>query len=143
MAATSSKTSATKKTSASRKTTATTKKATTAKTTAASAKKTTSATKSSELTVTGNKKIETLRKEFNRKFPYLRLGIFYSYARQQVAKGESITPIDGSKTLASVRRASVRRHDLHLREQEDQEPRKGVRHGIRALLPGLLHRLDR
>ena len=44
-------------------------------------------------------------KEFNKKFPYLRLGIFYSYARQQVAKGESITQIDGSKTLASVRRA--------------------------------------
>lgn len=35
----------------------------------------------------------------------MHLGIFYSYARNQVAKGESITPIDGSKTLASVRRA--------------------------------------
>ena len=35
----------------------------------------------------------------------LRLGIFYSYARQQVAKGESITHIDVDKTLASVRRA--------------------------------------
>lgn len=35
----------------------------------------------------------------------MRLGIFYSYARQQVAKGESITQIDGDKTLASVRRA--------------------------------------
>lgn len=58
-----------------------------------------------ELSVTGNKKIDTLRKEFNKKFPYLRLGIFYSYAREQVKKGESITPIDGSKTLASVRRA--------------------------------------
>lgn len=58
-----------------------------------------------ELSVSGNKKINTLRKEFNKKFPYLRLGIYYSYARQQVAKGESITPIDGDKTLASVRRA--------------------------------------
>ena len=47
----------------------------------------------------------TLQKEFNKKFPYLRLGIFYSYAREQVAKGESITPISGDKTLASVRRA--------------------------------------
>ena len=63
------------------------------------------AAKSTEISVTGNKKIDTLRKEFNKKFPYLRLGIFYSYARQQVAKGESITPIDGDKTLASVRRA--------------------------------------
>ena len=62
-------------------------------------------TKNTEISVTGNKKIDTLCKEFNKKFPYLRLGIFYSYARQQVAKGEAIKPIDGSKTLASVRRA--------------------------------------
>lgn len=63
------------------------------------------ASKTAEISVTGNKKIDTLRKEFNKAFPYLRLGLYYSYARQQVAKGESITPIDGSKTLASVRRA--------------------------------------
>ena len=86
------------------------------KTTAAAkpaAKKTTAAkpaakkvvTKATEISVTGNKKIETLCKEFNKRFPYLQLCIFYSYARQQVAKGESITPIDRSKTLASVRRA--------------------------------------
>ena len=61
--------------------------------------------KTTEISVTGNKKIETLKKEFNKKFPYLRLGIFYSYAREQVAKGESIKPIPGDKTLASVRRA--------------------------------------
>lgn len=103
----------TKKAAAGKKPTATVKKATTTvkksatakKTTTASARKASPATKSTELTVTGNKKIETLRKEFNRKFPYLRLGIYYSYARQQVAKGERITPIDGAKTLASVRRA--------------------------------------
>lgn len=101
----------------------TTKKTTTKKTATAkpAAKKTTAAkpakntttakpatkkvvAKSTEISVTGNKKIDTLRKEFNKKFPYLRLGIYYSYARQQVAKGESISPIDGSKTLASVRR---------------------------------------
>lgn len=81
------------------------KKTTTAK---PAAKKTTTvkpAAKSTDISVTGNKKLDTLRKEFNNKFPYLRLGIFYSYARQQVAKGEGITPIDGTKTLASVRRA--------------------------------------
>lgn len=78
------------------------KKTTTAKPVA---KKTTATVKTTEISVTGNKKIDTLRKEFNKKFPFLRLGIFYSYARQQVAKGEAITPIDGSKTLASVRRA--------------------------------------
>ena len=100
----------TKKTTTKKATTKTTAKKTTTvkKTTAAkpAAKKTTTTvTKSStEISVSGNKKIDTLRKEFNKKFPYLRLGIFYSYARQQVAKGETITPIDGEKTLASVRR---------------------------------------
>ena len=59
----------------------------------------------SEIGVNGNKKIETLKKEFNKKFPYLRLGIYYSYARGQVSKGESITPIPGDKTLSQVRRA--------------------------------------
>ena len=80
------------------------KKATTAKTTT----KTTivkPAAKTTEISVTGNKKIGTLMKEFNKRFPYLRLGIFYSYARQQVAKGETIYNIDVDKTLASVRRA--------------------------------------
>ena len=74
------------------------------------AKKTTTTAKSTTvsaagLSVTGNKKIGTLQKEFNKKFPYLRLGIFYSYARNQVKKGETITQIDADKTLASVRRA--------------------------------------
>lgn len=102
--ATTKKTTTAKKTTAAAKTTSTkkttVKKTTTAKPTAV--KKTTV----TELSVTGNKKIETLCKEFNKKFPYLRLGIYYSYSRQQVAKGESITPIDNSKTLASVRRAN-------------------------------------
>ena len=62
-------------------------------------------TVATELSVTGNKKIGTLMKEFNKKFPYLRLKICYSYARQAVAKGESISGIDIDKTLASVRRA--------------------------------------
>ena len=60
---------------------------------------------STAISVTGNKKIGTLQKEFNKKFPYLRLGIFFSDARQQVAKGESICPISADRTLASVRRA--------------------------------------
>ena len=95
--------------------TTTTKKTTTAKKAApkTTAKKTTTAKpaakkaapKATEISVTGNKKIDTLCKEFNKKFPYLRLGIFYSYAREQVAKGETITQINGDKTLASVRRA--------------------------------------
>ena len=82
---------------AAKKTTTVAKKTTTAKPAAKTA--------TGELSVTGNKKIGTLQKEFNKKFPFLRLGIFYSYARNQVKKGESITQIDADKTLASVRRA--------------------------------------
>ena len=44
-------------------------------------------------------------KEFNKKFPFLRLKICYSYARKAVAKGETIHGIEVDKTLASVRRA--------------------------------------
>ena len=85
----------------------TTAKPTAKKTTTAKpvAKKVAPAKTTVEISVTGNKKIGTLMKEFNKKFPYLRLGIFYSYARQAVAKGEAITKIDIEKTLASVRRA--------------------------------------
>ena len=102
-------TTTTKKTTAKKTTTTktTAKKVTAKKVTAkkVTAKKTTT-TKATELSVSGNKKIDTLCKEFNKKFPYLRLGIYYSYAREQVKKGESISRIDGSKTLASVRRAN-------------------------------------
>lgn len=58
------------------------------------------------ISVTGNKKIATLQKEFNEQFPYIRLGIFYSYARNEVKKGGTITGIPGDKTLASVRRGN-------------------------------------
>lgn len=69
------------------------------------AKKTETKGSAGELSVTGNKKIETLQKEFTKKYPYLRLTIAYSYARDAVKKGETIRSIDGDKTLASVRRA--------------------------------------
>lgn len=88
---------------AAKKTTAAAKPAAKKTTTAKPAAK--PAVKATEISVTGNKKIGTLQKEFNKKFPFIRLGIYYSYARQQVAKGESITQIDADKTLASVRRA--------------------------------------
>jgi hypothetical protein len=57
--------------------------------------------KAVEISVTGNKKIDTLRKEFNKQFPYLRLSLYYSYMRNESTK----TPLPGDKTLASVRRA--------------------------------------
>ena len=97
---------ATKK-SASKKTaskTTTTKKATkkaTKKVTKKVVAKATTTKKSTEISVTGNKKIDTLRKEFNKQFPYLRLGLYYSYMRNEKTK----TPLSGDKTLASVRRA--------------------------------------
>lgn len=93
-----------KKTTATKTTTAS-KKTTTAKKAAVTKSATASKAGASELSVSGNKKIETLRKDFNKKFPYLRLGIYYSYARNAVKKGETITNIPGDKTLASVRRA--------------------------------------
>lgn len=101
------KTTTAKKTTAAKKTSTAAKKTTTVKKTTTAAKKTTSAATSSagSITVTGSKKIGTLQKEFNKKFPYLQLCIFYSYARQQVKKGERITQIPADKTLASVRRA--------------------------------------
>ena len=97
---------AAKKTTTTAKKAAPVKKTTTAKPAAKPATKKAAPVKTAvELSVTGNKKIGTLMKEFNKQFPYLRLLICYSYARQAVAKGESISGIDPDKTLASVRRA--------------------------------------
>ena len=98
---TATKTTAKKTTKPAAKKTTTTKPAA-KKTTTAKAKTT---TKSNEISVTGNKKIGTLMKEFNKQFPFIRLGVYYSYARQEVAKGGTIYNIDTNKTLASVRRA--------------------------------------
>lgn len=91
---------------AAKKTTTTAKPAAKKTTTAKPvAKKAAPAKTAVEISVNGNKKIGTLMKEFNKQFPYIRLGIFYSYARQEVAKGGTIYNIDADKTLASVRRA--------------------------------------
>ena len=99
----------TKKTTTAAKKTTTTKpaakKTTTEKAATKPAAKTT--TKSVvEISVTGNKKVGTLRTEFNKKFPYLNLYICYSYGREMVKKGETLSArIPDDKTLASVRRA--------------------------------------
>lgn len=74
----------------------------------AAAKKTTTAKLAApkaggEITVTGNKKVETLVREFNKKYPYIRLGIFPMSAKETVAKGGSITNVDYSQTIAKVR----------------------------------------
>ena len=80
---------------------ATAPKTTTKPTAKATATKKVATKKAVEISVTGNKKIDTLRKEFNKQFPYLRLGLYYSYMRNESTK----TPLSGDKTLASVRRA--------------------------------------
>lgn len=97
---------AVKKTTTAAKKTATSK---TTKTAKPAAKKTTAAKttskSSTEISVSGNKKIDSLKKEFNKRFPCLQLAIAYSYVRNAVNKGETLTQIPGDKTLASVRRA--------------------------------------
>lgn len=55
------------------------------------------------ISVTGNKKVETLVKEFNKKYPYIRLGIFPMEAKAIVANGGTITQVDYNKTIANVR----------------------------------------
>ncbi|MED9996353.1 MAG: hypothetical protein UFP03_06115 [Paludibacteraceae bacterium] len=53
-----------------------------------------------EISVTGNKKIATLQKEFNKQFPFLFLCLYDESQRNESTK----YPLDGDKTLASVRR---------------------------------------
>ncbi len=55
------------------------------------------------ISVTGNKKVETLVKEFNEKYPFIRLGIFPMTAKKLVAEGKTISQVDYSKTIAAVR----------------------------------------
>ena len=58
---------------------------------------------SNGITVTGNKKVETLVREFNEKYPYIRLGIFPMSAKETDEKGGTITQVDYSQTIAKVR----------------------------------------
>lgn len=52
-----------------------------------------------EINVTGQKKLATLRKEFTEKFPYLRLGIFPLTEKDKDRK----TQYDQDKTISEVR----------------------------------------
>ena len=60
-----------------------------------------------EISVSGNKKIKTLQKEFNKKFPFIRIALYPDSAKKIVAKGGTITQLDGEQTLASVRRENT------------------------------------
>ncbi len=57
-----------------------------------------------EISISNRRRIDSICKEFNEKFPYLRLGIFSGEARQLVEKNKDIMPLDGTQTIAAVRR---------------------------------------
>lgn len=53
---------------------------------------------SSKVTIRGNKKIGTLKKEFNRKFPYLRLSVYFTSERRKKTK----SPLDNNLTIDDI-----------------------------------------
>lgn len=52
-----------------------------------------------ELTMNGNVKLKTIMKEFNDRFPYIRLSLYASTERNKNSK----TPLDFNKTISEVR----------------------------------------
>lgn len=59
--------------------------------------------KSTEISVTGNKKIETLKKEFNKKYPYLSIRICYPYAKKVFDSQGICYEVPDEKTIADAR----------------------------------------
>lgn len=55
------------------------------------------------ISVTGNKKIETLKKEFTSKYPYLKLLVCPMSEKEKAEKGLRISQVDTSLTIANVR----------------------------------------
>jgi hypothetical protein len=56
-----------------------------------------------EVTVSGNKKISTLQKEFNNKFPFLTIKFFAPKEWEKSKSGGTISPLSSNQTLAKVR----------------------------------------
>ena len=81
------------------------------------------------ISVSGNKKIGTLRKEFNEQFPYLRLGIYYSYMRETVAKGD----------ISFCSSWRFRRYNFYQRKQKNQKSRARVRYRIWFVCTSMLY----
>ena len=97
----------TKKTTATKATTAkatTAKKTTAAKPAAKPAAKKVVVPKPTALSITGNKKIETLKKEFNKMFPYLSIRICYPAAKKDFERMGICYEVQNYKTIADVRR---------------------------------------
>jgi hypothetical protein len=55
------------------------------------------------ITVTGQKKIATLQREFTEKFPYLGLRLFSEEEWQKSQRGEKIRALAADQTIAKVR----------------------------------------
>lgn len=55
------------------------------------------------ISVTGNKKVGTLVKEFSNKYPFISLAVCPMESKANAAKGGAIWLVDYSKTIASVR----------------------------------------
>tara|TARA_B110000259_G_scaffold142102_1_gene160012 strand:+ start:439 stop:837 length:399 start_codon:yes stop_codon:yes gene_type:complete len=56
-----------------------------------------------EVTTTGSKKLKTIKKEFNKHFPYLSIHFHSSDVSKIAKKGGSLPQLDSDKTLSEVR----------------------------------------
>ncbi|MBR5854485.1 MAG: hypothetical protein IKY87_02250 [Paludibacteraceae bacterium] len=55
------------------------------------------------ISVTGQKKVMTLQKEFNEQYPYIRINVYSLEEKTKREKGGTISPVDNSQTIATVR----------------------------------------
>lgn len=55
------------------------------------------------ISVTGNKKVETLKKEFTKKYPYLKILVCPMSEKEKGDKGLRIAQVDYKLTIANVR----------------------------------------
>ena len=56
-----------------------------------------------EVTTTGSKKLKTIKKEFNKHFPYLSIHFHSSEVAKIAKKGGKLPQLDSEKTLSEVR----------------------------------------
>ena len=56
-----------------------------------------------EVTTTGSKKLKTIKKEFNKHFPFLSIHFHSSDVAKIAKKGGSLPQLDNEKTLSEVR----------------------------------------
>lgn len=56
-----------------------------------------------DLSITGQKKVKTVMKEFNEKFPYLSIKFYPIEMKKNIQEGKPITQVDADKSIAEVR----------------------------------------